>query len=288
MHHVVHFSGGAASYVAAKRVIEKFGRENVTLLFADTRTEDESLYEFVAQAEKVLGMKVVIPLPQTRYQNVKDIWDVFFGERMIAKNGVGVCTKNLKRIPCDNWIKQNFPDPATVINWVGIDIWERHRLEGDKRTPGLAKKKLPYIYKSPLLEKPYLMKKDMLEIVKADGLDAPTLYEYGFEHANCGGFCVKAGHAHFRNLLKHLPERYAYHERREQEFREFIGKDVSILFDQIPDPNGALDKNGRVKKVKRILTLRDFRLREEAKNQGLLQLEFEDVGGGGCGCMIDD
>lgn len=53
MHHVVMFSGGAASYVAAKRVIEKYGKENVTLLFADTRTEDETLYEFVAQAEIV-------------------------------------------------------------------------------------------------------------------------------------------------------------------------------------------------------------------------------------------
>ncbi len=185
MHHVVMFSGGAASYVAAKRVIERYGKENVTLLFADTRTEDETLYEFVAQAEKALGLKVTIPVPQARYVDVKDIWDVFFGERMIAHNGIGVCTKNLKQIPCDNWIKRNFPNPDDVTIWVGIDMWEQHRLIGSDKKQGLAKKKLPYVYKSPLFEKPYLVKKDMLNICLADGLDIPELYTLGFEHNNC-------------------------------------------------------------------------------------------------------
>lgn len=280
MHHVVMFSGGAASYVAAKRVIEKYGKENVTLLFADTRTEDETLYEFVAQAEKALGLKVTIPVPQARYVEVKDIWDVFFGERMIAHNGIGVCTKNLKQIPCDNWIKRNFPNPDDVTIWVGIDMWEQHRLIGSDKKQGLAKKKLPYVYKSPLFEKPYLVKKDMLNICLTDGLDIPELYTLGFEHNNCGGFCVKAGKAHFKNLLKTKRARYLYHERREQEFREFIGKDVSILTDQIRIP-------GEKKYRKETLTLKQFRERIEAQGEGLLQIDFEDSGGGGCGCFSD-
>ena len=36
MKHIVSISGGSASAVAAERVIERYGSENVTLWFADT------------------------------------------------------------------------------------------------------------------------------------------------------------------------------------------------------------------------------------------------------------
>jgi hypothetical protein len=51
----------------------------------------------------------------------------------------------------------------------------------------------------------------------------------GFQHNNCGGFCVKAGQAAFALLYFRFPERYAYHEAKEEEMRQFLGKDVAIL-----------------------------------------------------------
>jgi hypothetical protein len=44
--HIVNFSGGACSFWAAHRVIQKHGKENVILLFADTMIEDEDLVRF--------------------------------------------------------------------------------------------------------------------------------------------------------------------------------------------------------------------------------------------------
>jgi hypothetical protein len=90
---------------------------------------------------------------------------------------------------------------------------------------------------------------------------------------NCGGFCVKAGHSQFAHLLKTLPEVYRYHEQKEQEFRDFIGRgDVSILRDR---------RGG----VTRPLTMRDLRLRlEKGALEGLDLCGFQ----GGCGCMLDD
>ena len=35
MKHVIQFSGGICSFFAAKRVVEKYGKENVILLFCD-------------------------------------------------------------------------------------------------------------------------------------------------------------------------------------------------------------------------------------------------------------
>lgn len=54
MKHVVFFSGGACSYCTAKRVIENVGKENVVLLFTDTKIEDEDLYRFIDEAAAAL------------------------------------------------------------------------------------------------------------------------------------------------------------------------------------------------------------------------------------------
>ena len=48
--HIVQFSGGLCSFLAAKRVVEEVGPEKVTLLFCDTRYEDEDTYRFIIEA----------------------------------------------------------------------------------------------------------------------------------------------------------------------------------------------------------------------------------------------
>ncbi len=86
-------------------------------------------------------------------------------------------------------------------------------------------------------------------------------------HDNCGGFCVKAGQAHFKHLLEVMPERYAYHEQKEQEIREYLGSDISVL----------TDRRGGTKKP---LTLRDFRLRLQGKD-----IEIDKDDWAGCSCF---
>ena len=41
MKHIVSFSGGMGSFAEAKSCVDKFGKENVLLVFADTLMEDE-------------------------------------------------------------------------------------------------------------------------------------------------------------------------------------------------------------------------------------------------------
>jgi hypothetical protein len=102
--------------------------------------------------------------------------------------------------------------------------------------------------------------------LRAEGIEPPRLYRLGFAHNNCGGFCVKAGQGHFALLLEAMPERYAYHERREQELRDHLGKDVAILRDR---------HGGET----RPLTLREFRERRQAGEP----CDLFDIGG--CGCV---
>ena len=44
---VAHYSGGLSSHLAAHRAIEEYGVDNVTLLFADVKGEDDDLYRFI-------------------------------------------------------------------------------------------------------------------------------------------------------------------------------------------------------------------------------------------------
>lgn len=85
---------------------------------------------------------------------------------------------------------------------------------------------------APLCEPPFLSKCEMLKECERDGLDPPAIYDEGFPHNNCGGFCVKAGHAHFLHLLKNRPSVFEKHAAEEQAFREWIRKDVAILRDR--------------------------------------------------------
>jgi hypothetical protein len=258
MHHVVMFSGGVGSYCAAKRVITQHWPEPVTLLFADTCMEDEDLYRFLDDASRALDV------PITRIADGRTPWQVFKDRRFLGNSRVDLCSRILKRELMDEWITKNFPDPTTVRCYVGIDWNEEHRFTR------MAPRKLPYVYEAPMIAAPFMLKEQMLDVLKQDGVEIPRLYTMGFAHNNCGGFCVKAGVGSFKTLLKHLPERYAYHEAQEAALAEHLGKPITILRRQ----------RG---KVKRLLSLKT--LREEVQSGKDDRSEDFDIGG--CGCALE-
>lgn len=259
MKHVVMFSGGAGSWGAAKRVAERYGTADMTLLFTDTLIEDEDLYRFLEEAAASVGA------PLVKIAEGRTPWHVFFDERFLGNSRVDPCSKILKRQMSDRWLTKNC-DPAQTVVYVGIDWSEEHRYTGlrDRRAAD------GWRYEAPLCDAPYVSKSDVMTWLKREGIRPPRLYEMGFSHNNCGGFCVKAGHGHFANLLRAMPERYAKHEAKEQAIRVFLEKDVSMLTDRSGD--GA----------KKPLTLRDLRIRIESG----AQVDLFDIGG--CGCFVDE
>lgn len=248
----VQMSGGAASYVAAKLILEECGHDGVALVFADTLIEDEDLYRFLKDAEQYLQHPVI------RIAEGRDPWQVFFDVKMMGNTRVDPCSAILKRKLLDKWRKDNCTEDCTVV--IGYDATEDHRLQR------LKARMAPLKVRAPLLERG-LWKEQIYDIVVSDGLKLPRLYGMGFSHNNCGGFCVKAGHASFALLLENLPDRYAEHEAKEEAFRKMIGKDVSIM----------RDRRGGVVKP---LTMREFRERHLAKPS---EVDRSDIGG--CTCM---
>ena len=250
---VVMFSSGIGSWAAAKRYAEKHGTDGMVLLFADTLIEDEDNYRFLHDAADNIGAKLVI------VADGRTPGEVMRDARIIGNSRIDPCSNVLKRKLLNKWAEENCTDETPRI--FGIDWTESHRFERMKaRSPEKN-------YVAPLCDAPYLTKGDLIQWAKREGVVAPRMYSMGFPHANCGGFCVKAGQATFKLLLNNFPERYAEHEAWEEEMREMVG-DHSIMTDRSGDGK------------KKVLTMREFRRRIEDQ-EPIDEFEF-----GGCACAL--
>jgi hypothetical protein len=201
-HHVVMFSGGVCSW-APRGGGHQFGRDDVTLLFADTLIEDEDLYLFLAYAEIDLMIGV------TCIADGRTPWEVFRDERFLGNSRLDPCSKILKRLVCDRWLEAHC-DPADTVIHLGLHWSESDRI--DTTRSRFAER--GWVMDAPLTWDPWIPRLQIDTMLADAGIPMPRLYCMGFSHNNCGGFCIKAGHAQFgTGLLKHPPERYAAHGR---------------------------------------------------------------------------
>ncbi len=213
MKHIVNFSGGVGSWAAAKRVAAKHGTADLTLLFADVLIEDDDLYTFLVRAaanvtgvppshtHAVLEMLKVIPpvsklaarkehLSTARSMAMKAVpslkwicegrspWEVFRDVRYIGNTRADPCSKILKRDFLDKWRDENC-DPADTVAYFGIDWTEEHRIER------VRERIVPWKAEAPMCAPPYLHKAQVLDLLKAEGIQPPRLYGLGFPHGNC-------------------------------------------------------------------------------------------------------
>jgi 3'-phosphoadenosine 5'-phosphosulfate sulfotransferase (PAPS reductase)/FAD synthetase len=263
--YVVSFSGGIGSFLAAAKTIEKYGKSHVDLVFCDTLIEDEDLYRFLDDAETTLGVEII------RLKDGRTPWDVFRDERLIGDSRVAPCSKFLKRKVFARYLEKSGkyqikPKPnATIV--LGIDWTEEHRFLRAKTNWE------PWPVIAPLCEEPLMSKTQAAAYFDSFGVKRPRLYEHGFAHNNCGGFCVRAGQAHFANLLKVNRERYLWHEGKELEILETIPRTKPFLKRM---RNGILN----------YMTLQDFRVSIEGTDKPETVIDKHDFGG--CGCFVDD
>lgn len=253
--HIVMFSGGVCSWATAKRVVERHGTDGVVLLFADTKMEDEDLYRFLEEAAKNVGAELV------KIADGRNPWQVFEDEKMIGSHRFDPCSKHLKRILLEKWQKKHGTPAETTLHF-GLDWTEQDRLTR------LRNRKVPWRVEGYMTEPPYMNKDQMIEWLKREGIKPPRLYEMGFYHNNCGGFCVKSGQAQFALLLRTMPERYRYHEEQEERVRKLVGWRHTIL---------RMTRDGKTRSV----SMKEFRERIEAQGT------FDQFDWGGCGCAVE-
>lgn len=302
MRTIAKISGGVGSYSAARKHVDQHGAEGLELLFTDTLCEDQDAYRFlIAGAANLygitlpegflpaiedfpawedrpaykafclhLGLEAMRLMPQFHWiADGRDPWDVYEHERFLGNSKFDPCSKVLKRQFADRWLRANC-DPADTQVIVGIDFEEIERFEGSDRLNRKGIRRLMaeegWTFTAPLCERPVNSHGQRVARLAQEGLWLPRLNQIGFAHNNCGGFCCKGGHKHWKTMFRAFPERYAYAEMREQRIRDLLG-DVSML----------TDRRGGGKKPLTLAQLRSRDLTPEEENDT-----------GGCNCFFGE
>ena len=206
MKHIVSFSSGLSSAVACERVLKRYGRDHVDIVFMDTLIEDDDNYRFMADCEKRWEQEVIVLREgRTPYQVARDA-------QIIPNDHIAPCTFKLKIEPFKAWLSEK-PAPLTVH--IGYDYMEIHRCAATEKAYGEHGWKVDF----PLLWKP-MEARPYPQVVREDwAIEPPRMYEFGYTHANCGGCCVKQGKGDWLRTLKKFPARFAQAEKWEQGMR---------------------------------------------------------------------
>ena len=255
--HIVQYSTGVASAEVAWRLVAAYGPGDVVLLTADTQAEDEDNWRFGQEVASRLGCEWI------RISDGRTPMQVGRDHRCVPNNHMAVCSRILKRELLDKYRAAHY-DPATTVVYLGYDWTEMHRVEAARAHWA------PWTVEFPLTRRPYLWKQQLLDLFRERGIEPPRLYGYGFQHANCGGACVRGGQAQWSLLLQVNRSRYLEWEAEETRTRDMLGNPAATI---LRDRSGGSS---------RPLSLAEFR--ERIERQPSL---FDAEDWGACGCLME-
>lgn len=222
MNNIVSFSTGLSSALTVERVLKSC--DNVSVVFMDTKIEDDDNYRFMVDCQNRWGIDITI------LADGRDPYQVSRAERVIPNNRIAPCTHRLKIEVFKRYLLI-IEKPATIH--IGYDYAEMHRMDTTKKNY----EEMGFSVDFPLMWKPYEFR-PYKQVVREDwGIEPPRMYDMGYTHANCGGRCVKQGQGDWLRTLQNFPERYAESERWENEMRQLSEKHgkFAILKSQTKD-----------------------------------------------------
>lgn len=228
----VWFSCGAASAVAAKKTIEKYGdTHNITVVNNPVSNEHPDNKRFLKDCEKWFG-KEIIRSVNFRYPNC-DIREVFDKRKYMGGIQGAPCTKELKKEARYQFERSN------KIDWHVLGF----TLDEKKRSDRFIKFERGNLI--PILIDEKITKQDCFDILSKEGIKLPEIYSLGYPNANCIG-CVKSSSPTYWNLVRTtFPE--VYEERAEQSRK--IGAKLVVLKGKriFLDELKPTDKGGKIK-----------------------------------------
>jgi hypothetical protein len=190
---VVWFSCGAASAVAAKRTVEKYGADNTILVVNNpVKEEHEDNRRFLDDVSKWIGQEIILATnPLFNTTSCVDIWE---DRQYMAGIKGAPCTMILKKQARYHFEKTNHID----FHVLGFTAEEENRHERFVRTE--RENVLPVLIGDGIT------KAQCFDIITDAGIELPYVYKIQFPNANCIG-CVKAtSPTYWNHVRKHFPE----------------------------------------------------------------------------------
>lgn len=182
---VAWFSCGAASAVASKLALKKYGSDRVSVVYCDTmQDEHPDNVRFFRAIRRWLG----VPIWRIRSEKYKRIEEVFEARRYMSGIAGAPCTVELKKVP--RFAFQRGDD----IHVFGYTVEEQRRIDRfEQNNPELS---LDWMLRDAGYSKQMCL--DMLEVA---GIKLPVMYALGYKNNNCIG-CVKATSSKYWNAIR--------------------------------------------------------------------------------------
>lgn len=199
----VWFSCGAASAVAAKKTIEKYGHlATIRILNNFVVEEHHDNRRFLKDVEKWLGVPIEdVVNPSHKHCSAEQIWE----DRSYMSGVKGApCTMLLKQEARRKWEMLNKHD----YHVLGFTFEESPRYNKFiKQRPNTL----------PVLIEAEITKADCFRIIQEAGIELPEIYKLGYPNANCIG-CVKSGSVTYWNHVRKVhPEIFKKRENLSRE-----------------------------------------------------------------------
>lgn len=216
---IAWFSCGAASAVAAKEAIEKYGA-SACVVYCDTMASEHPDNErFLRDCEAWFGM----PVKRVRSEKYATVDEVFERTRYMSGIAGARCTVEMKKIP--RFAFQRADD----IHVFGLTADELPRI-------GRLERSNPELLCDWILRDRGITKAETLRRVRAADIELPAMYRLGYDHNNCIG-CVKAtSPKYWDQIRRDFPVVF---QRRAEQSRA-IGarlarvKGVRVFIDEVP------------------------------------------------------
>jgi hypothetical protein len=224
------WSGGVASAVACLLALERWG-EDVVLVFCDTSLEHPDTYRFMADYERVVGVKIQC-IKSDRMSEPEEVWYRYKGLNFARG---APCSMVLKKEP-----RLKFQDLKNDFCQVfGFDYCKKEM----KRATNMLVNNPDLNPVFPLIVEQYdrsaiFAKMDELKI------RPPKSYRH-FLNNNCigaddspKGGCIQGGIGYWQKIKQLYPKKYDYMANVEHELSSLKGEPVTICKDQRNGKNG--------------------------------------------------
>lgn len=219
---IAWWSGGITSAVACKLAIDFYGKDNVQVLFIDTKNEHEDTYRFLKDCQKWYGCLIgSISAIGGDYESIQDVWRKH--KSLNVATGA-VCSFKLKRRVREKWQKEI--DYDYQVFGFEFEKKEFNRAMGLKMNHPKAKPIFPLLMMGWDKDK-------CLEVVEEAGIDIPLAYQMGFRNNNClNTGCVQGGIGYWQKMQRDFPKKFESMANMEHELTELKGQPITMLKDQ--------------------------------------------------------
>ncbi|MST97593.1 hypothetical protein FYJ85_11140 [Victivallaceae bacterium BBE-744-WT-12] len=214
MKHIVCYSGGIESALAAIEVVRKYGRKNVILVNHNicTEAEDPDIKDYKYNIADYLGLNIEFVTAQETFPHLDPIKTCIEIRAFKVGKGRELCTAKLKTEPFMRWLSTHYRPDECVI-YYGFTSFENNRCA--RRIEAMCKA-------GWRLDFPLLWWDRTIYDTAEIGIPRPEHYQI-WQHGNCIG-CLKAGWLHWYCVYVHRRDRWELAKKAEKEIGYTINR----------------------------------------------------------------